>query len=226
VSIDVGPDCGAGDPLFDLAQQHALPVTWGVRDPIGSPLAERILLATAPHELAIAGDRQWMAPSVSRRQFSLQLAQRLELARSRGIRIRTLLAYRNLTDRRQAVLPRAGIHALVEPGRFLRPAQLKTLRLGLWTLPVTRTLPSPRWRSWKAWRGRAKLNQAAQLARAVHWRIDAERIGGDRAAWREVTKLFAHAGELQTRGMLSVMPIGSLIEETYGAFDRPARNAA
>ena len=226
VSVHVGSDCRVGSRLFDLAQQHGLALTWGVERPAESPLAERILLSTLGHELALAVAKEWMAPSVSRRQFAREISRRVEAVRGIGGNIRTLLAYRKLTDRRLAMLPRTGIHGLVEPGRFLRPTMLKTLRLGLWTLPVTRTLPAARW-SWLAtWRVRAKLNQTAQLARTLHWRIDANRLGESRGGWRQIERSLALAGQLQMRGMLAIEPLATLIEQTYGTFDRPTLRAA
>ena len=50
-----------GSELLRLLDRHQIPATWGVADPSLSAATESILASSTPHEVAVLGDRSFLA---------------------------------------------------------------------------------------------------------------------------------------------------------------------
>jgi hypothetical protein len=220
-----GPDssqslCAVGSALHTLLGEHGLTATWGLHDPLTSPLVSQLLSARRTqlsHEIAFNLNGACSGATLRRPVLADALAQCVRQAVA-GVRITTLFADSALVSGNLDLLLKCGISALRNTtdavSRSDSSARLpRQLRYGLWGFPVAHTLPSNGLVSGieKMLVGNPLDQKWARQARVFHVSVELARLSsGDRAAWRVVEKSLRRMAKLQMECGVRIESLRSL----------------
>jgi hypothetical protein len=218
--------------LLEVLSKYQLPATWAVADPVASVAGERILSLGAGHEIAVLGESTWIGHEVGRSHFGRELARRTVRGRG-GPAISTLvLKSGELGDHCDlaikqgltAVRHAAGAHR----GKSAR-LQPQTLHYGLWSFPVSLTLPgASRWLpgggGLRAARG--GIERAIAGRGLFHLAIDAAQlVRRKNPAQRLLQRVLEHAERRRRQGVLDVESLRCAAEKLSNREQsRPSRS--
>jgi hypothetical protein len=233
ISIDwssdaAGPDLATeralgqlGDKLGALFGALELPATWAVADPAASSV-ERIMSSPTGHEIAVLGDASWMGRDVPPSRFGRELARRIEGGRAAGHAVSTLVVNSPALDH-AGLAARHGItavrHAPTDKAAVVRGLRSRALQFGLWSFPVTITLPGvSRW--WPSGGGgrsaRAAIDQTTVQAGLAQLVIDAPRVLSKTASLRVLESVLRHVTRHRDQGRIEVLTIAAMAARLSG----------
>lgn len=204
--------------LHALCGELDLPATWGVPEPLTSPLVDRLRAdprANPPHEIGLRLDPTWSSPKSRRMLLAELLARNIRKAEMGGLRIATLFADKSLLAGNHDLLVKRGItsvRGISAAGHRWGPGSggPRQLRYGLWEYCVSR--PSlherplvPR----RVFGSFAVGHRAAAAAspRVLHLSLEASRLTGNRSAWRNVERSLRLLARLRNSEGLHVEPL-------------------
>jgi hypothetical protein len=218
--------------LLDVLRNRRLPATWAVVDPAISAATQRILSASADHEIAILGDPTWVGRDAPRSRFARELARRADRSRSVGVAVSTLVLNVAQLDQHCDLAIKHGITAVRHApadARSARALQPQTLQYGLWSFPVSVSLPgTSRWLPGGGGgrRAQAIVDQAIMAPGLVHLAIDAPRLAALGSSSRRVLdRVLRHVDRRRSQGVLDVASIGGLALRLAGQYQsQPSRS--
>jgi len=208
---------GTVSQLLEALRAHKLPATWAVADPAVSVSRSRIEAADRRHELAIGGDASWVGRAAGRGRFARELTRRIAHARAEGVSVRSLMLKSDLPIEHCDLAIKEGIVAVRPAGSAARAASLpRTLRFGLWEMPVASSLPGEsRWLPGGGGRRAAcfQIDEAIQSRGLVQIAIDAPRLAERGAsALRIVERVLEHAARRERHGLLDVTTLSGVTQ--------------
>ena len=186
--------------LLDLLAKHQLSATWATGDPATST-ASQVISRFAGHEIAILGDASWVGRGAGRQRFGHELASRAERAHNAGLNISTLALHATELDDQCDLAIKHGLTAVrhsaaTAAGKPARRWRASTLRFGLWSFPVSCSLPgSRRWLPGGGGTRSAKMSIDAAIAESGLFQlaIDAPRLEAlGASALRVLERVFEH----------------------------------
>jgi hypothetical protein len=228
ISIDwsadaAGPDLVAqralaqlGDNLAALFDALELPATLAVADPTAISSAQGFSASPVGHEIAILGDASWMGRDVPPSRFARELARRIEGGRRAGHSVSTLVVKSPALDH-AGLAARHGItavrHMRTDKSTAGRGLRSRALQFGLWSFPVTITLPGGS-RLWPGGGGgrsaRAAIDQSIAQGGLVQLVIEASRMAAKSASYRVLQCVLQHVKHRRDQGLLEVLTIGAM----------------
>jgi hypothetical protein len=233
LSIDLELEIGSHGPqdesrldeirthLVRLTQQHALPATWAVADPLLSAASEAVLAANVGHELAVLGDRSWMGHGAGRTRLARELTRRFTSARNAGLPVSTLVL-RNVEQVPDFdLLLGHGVTAVrnpaVDSAVLARNLATPPLRYGIWQAPTAWSIPPrPRWWTSLAWQIQRQIRRAARSGGTLHLQIDAPRlVASGPEALTAIDSALTRIAAYRTASRLEVKTLGQLAQEWH-----------
>lgn len=205
--------------LVRLTEQHRVPATWAVADPLLSAATEQVLRGSVGHELAVLGDRTWIGPGYGRGRIARELDRRFTRARKVGIPVRTL-ALRNVEPASiLEILHKHHVSAVrgpaVDSAAEARRLGMLPIRFGVWQAPTAWRLPlRPRWWLSGAWAICHEIRRTIQRGSTLHLAIDGPRLvdwGAD--AFSVIESVVQFAAARRDAGLLRIATQGQLAEE-------------
>jgi hypothetical protein len=205
-----------GDELATLFDAFELPTTLAISDPAATSRIERLSASPMQHEIALLGDASWMGRDVPPSRFARELARRIEDGRAAGHTVSTLVVNSPALDH-AGLAARHGITAVRHQrtgkstvGRGLRS---RALQFGLWSFPVTMTLPGGS-RIWPGAGGgrsaRAAIDQTIAQAGLGQLVIEAPRMAAKWSSLRVLEGVLRHVDRRRDQGLLEVLTIGAM----------------
>lgn len=199
--------------LLRVFDSQNLAATWAVRTVRGSDFVPQLIRCGSAQELALLGDKSWIGPAASRKQFQKTLAKRVPSARSTGLPMRSLVPTVTGATAHIDLLMNHGIAAVSGIGnkspRSLRFSNPRTLHWGLWELPVAARFPDTT--GWLAnrrvW---SRLKQAIADRATFHLVVDARELAKQSGVW--AMRKLAHLGDLRNRGLVQIETLGTLAD--------------
>jgi hypothetical protein len=216
ISIDWSADAAVLDEqLTDLFESLELPATMAVADPATSGF-ERFSSSPMKHEMAILGNASWMGRDVPPSRFARELARRIESGRAAGHSISTLVVNSPALDH-AGLAARHGItavrHVRTERPTASRGLRSRALQFGLWSFPVTITLPGAS-RLWPGGGGgrsaRAEIDQTMALGGLAQLVIEAPSMAAKSSSYRVLERVLQYAVGLRGQGRLEVLTISAM----------------
>lgn len=220
VEVDSGPVSKTytenhrfAEGLLRIFDTQNVVATWAIRDVRGSTLVPALIRSESAQELAILGDETWIGPAATRKHFQSVLAQKVNLARTTGLLVRSLVPTVAGVAAHTDLLMSHGITAVTGVGRSspraLRFSTPRTLHWGLWELPIAARFPEASgWfanrRVW--WR----LKKAIADHATFHLVIDAGELAKQRSGW--ALRTLDRLGELRNRGLVQIETLGTLAD--------------
>jgi hypothetical protein len=207
--------------LVRLTQQHGLPATWAVADPLLSAASEPVLAAGVGHELAVLGDRSWIGCGAGRTRLARELTRRFISPRKAGMPV-TTLALRNVEQVPDFdLLLDHGVTALrnpaVDSARLARKSATPPMRYGVWQAPTAWCIPPrPGWWTSLAWQIQRQIRRTARCGGTLHLEIDAPRLvesGPDALA--AIDSTLTRIAAYRNAGRLDVKSLGQLAQEWH-----------
>lgn len=204
-----------GERLAALFAALELPATLAVADPATSRI-ERFSSSPMKHEMAILGNASWMSRDVPPSRFARELSRRIDAGRAAGHSISTLVVNSPALDH-AGLAARHGITAVRQPrtdkstaGRGLRS---RALQFGLWSFPVTITLPGVS-RLWPGGGGgraaRAAIDQTIAQAGLSQLVIEAPRMAAKSGRYRVLERVLQYVNRHRDQGRLEVLTISAM----------------
>ena len=168
------------------------------------------------HEIAILGDASWMGRDVPPSRFARELARRTEGGRAAGHSVSTLVV-KTLAFDHAGLAARHGItavrHMRADKSTANRGLRSRALQFGLWSFPVTITLPGGgRW--WPGGGGgrsaRSAIDQTIAQGGLAQLVIEAPRIAARLSSYRVLQRVLRHVKHRRDSGLLEVLTIGTM----------------
>jgi hypothetical protein len=203
--------------LLTLLAKLDLPATWAVADPAVSAATERIRSMGMSHEMSLFGDSTWVGRGASRSRFARELMRRAAHSRGAGIAISTLALKSAELDDQADLAIKHGItavrHLESQSDTSYRRFVPRTLRYGLWSFPVSCTLPgASRWLPGGGGRhvARILIDRAIKECGLVQLVVDAPELAArGTSAWRVLKRVLAHAQSRRRQGLLDIATVGA-----------------
>ncbi|MBI3838847.1 MAG: hypothetical protein HY288_13070 [Planctomycetia bacterium] len=200
--------------LLNLLAKYDLAATWAVADPAA---IERIAATSAAHEVALFGDSTWVGREAGRGRFGRELTRRAVRGRGAGLAISTLVLKSTELDDHADLAIKHGItavrHAEPQSDKSARRFLPQSLRYGLWSFPVSCTLPGTcRWLPGGGGgrRARALIDQAIKRRGLAQLAIDAHELAArGYSALHVLKRVLAHADWRRRQGVLDIATIGT-----------------
>lgn len=216
--------------LLEVLNRHAMPATWAVTDPAASAASERIMSLGAGHEIAILGDPSWVGREAGRSRFGRELARRTERGRGAGPAVSTLvLRSAELGDYSDLAIKQGLTAVRHAPGPGSAGRQPQTLRFGLWSFPVSLTLPGAN--RWLPGGGglraaRVGIDRAIAARGLFQLAIDATQlVARGNSAQRLVERVLEHAERRRQQCVLDVASLRGAADTLSGQHQsRPSRS--
>lgn len=205
-----------GDNLAALFGALNLPATLAVADPTALSSVQSLSSSPMQHEIAILGDASWMGREVPPSRFARELARRTEGGRAAGHSVSTLVTKSHALDH-AGLAARHGItavrHMRTDKSTAGRGLRSRSLQFGLWSFPVTMTLPGgSRW--WPGGGGgrsaRAAIDQTIAQGGLAQLVIEAPRMAERSASFRVLDRVLQHVERRRDQGLLEVLTIGAM----------------
>jgi hypothetical protein len=204
-----------GDNLAALFDTLKLPATWAVADPETSRI-ERFTSSPMQHEIAILGDASWMGREIPPSRVACELARRIESGRAAGYSVSTLATTSPALDHAHLAV-KHGItavrHARADKSAVSRAPRSRALHFGLWSFPVTITLPGQS-RFWPGGGGaraaKASIDQAIAQRGLAQLVIESPRLAERSGAYRVLQRVLRHVAGRREAGLLEVLTIGAM----------------
>jgi len=217
--------------LLDILSKHQLPATWATGLPATSTSAQ-VVSRFAGHEIALQGDASWVGRAAGRQRFGRELAIRTERARSAGLSLSTLVLDGPELDDQCDLAIKHGVTAVRHAtlaGKSPRRWRASTLRFGLWSFPVSCSLPgSSRWLpgGGGARSARKQLDSAIAERGLFQLAIDASRLESRGApALRVLQRVLQHIAIRREQGSLEVTTIQAAAGQLSGQLQgRPSQS--
>lgn len=228
ISIDwradaTGPDLVAeraidqlGDNLAALFDALKLPATLAVAEPAAISSVQGFSASPIGHEIALLGDETWIGRDVTPSRFARELARRIEGGRGAGYSVSTLVV-KSLALDYAGLAARQGItavrHMRTDKPTANRGLRSRALHFGLWSFPVTITLPgTSRW--WPGGGGgrsaTAAIDQTIAQGGLAQLVIEAPRMAARLSSYRVLQRVLRHVKHCRDSGLLEVLTIGAM----------------
>ncbi len=219
--------------LLDLLAKLRIAATWSVSDPANSGAAERVLSRRCGHEIAIAGDSSWVGREAGRGHFGRELSRRTVQGRRAGLAVSTLVVSTADLEEHCDLAAKQGItavrHVPVSDAERSRRLQPRTLRFGLWSFPVSYSLPcASRWLpgGGGSRAARKTIDRAIAHRGLVQLAIDAHALTvRGPAALRVVERVLQHAQTRRHQATLDVVTLAAAATRLTGQCQsKPSRS--
>lgn len=205
-----------GDELAAFFDAFKLPVTLAVAEPAKMSRIEGLSSSRMKHEIAILGDANWMGREVPPSRFARELARRIEGGRTAGHSVSTLVVKAPALDH-AGLAARHGItavrHLRIDKYTVGRGLRSRALQFGLWSFPVTMTLPGGS-RLWPGGGGgrsaRALIDHTIAQAGLAQMVIEAPRLAERLSSLRVLERVLRHVNRRRDQGLLDVLSIGAM----------------
>ena len=207
--------------LLTLLAELNLPATWAVADPAVSAATERIRSMGMAHEVALFGDSTWVGREAGRSRFARELMRRAVRSRGAGIAISTLALKSAELDDHADLAIKHGITAvrhLESPAdKSSRRFVPRTLRYGLWSFPVSCTLPgASRWLPGGGGGPTARIliDRAIKQCGLIQLTVNGPELAArGTSALRVLKRVLAHAQSRRRQGLLDIATVGATADK-------------
>jgi len=174
--------------LLGVLANHGVAGTWAMSDPAHSLMTDRLLSDPLPHELALLGEASWTAPTMGRARFSRELAERVQQAAQRGVKLGTL-AVRETAAPHYDLLVRAGMSVL-------RSTAPDARRANWWPTGMRMAAPS-----------------SAAQGGLITWVLDGPKlVEGGASFLRMVDRVLAYAERRRHEGRLQTSTLQAFVD--------------
>ncbi len=206
--------------LLGVLANHGVAGTWAMSDPAHSLMTDRLMSDSLPHELALLGEASWTAPTMGRARFSRELAERVQQAAQRGVKLGTL-AVRETAAPHYDLLVRAGMSVLRSTApdarranwwptglRMATPNSAHAVRWGLWQVKTT-------WRNFEGglMASRRGLDRSAAQGGLITWVLDGPKlVEGGASFLRMVDRVLAYAERRRNEGRLQTSTLHAFVD--------------
>jgi hypothetical protein len=204
--------------LFALCGELDLPATWGISEPLTSPLVDRLTanpLSSPPHEIAVRLDPLWSIPKSRRMLLGELLTRYVRKAELSGLPIATVFADEALVAGNYDLLVKRGITSLRRisaggnrrGGAWSGPRQL---RYGLWEYGVCHASPErplvPRRIHGLLTSGDRAVSAGSTCV--FHLSLETSQMAdGNRWTWRNIERTLRLVARLRNNEGLRVEPL-------------------
>ncbi len=155
-----------GQRLVSLLDSFQLPATWALADPAAAARIESLTSSALPHEVALLGQASWMGPEIPPSRVARALARHVENGRAAGYAISTLATRSPGLDHARLAVKHGitAVRHVPTEKSVSRTPRSRALQFGLWSFPVTMTLPGTS----RVWPGGGGTRAArAAIARGI-----------------------------------------------------------